>query len=84
MPKCVRKIRFIKQVTKKSYEKDLIEEVVVYTQNIICNVVKPDTMVYIAVDGPAPRAKMTQQRSRRYKGIKDKQYRDAIRKEFNV
>lgn len=69
---------------KKSYEKDLIEEVVVYTQNIICNVVKPDTMVYIAVDGPAPRAKMTQQRSRRYKGIKDKQYRDAIRKEFNV
>lgn len=75
--------RVYKEANKKSYEKDLIGVIIDYTQKIICKDVKPDTLVYIAVDGPAPRAKMIQQRSRRFKGIKEKTYIDAIRADFN-
>ena len=49
---------------------------VVFMDNIIkevlylCNqVMKPKTLIYFAMDGCAPRAKMVQQRSRRYKSI---------------
>ena len=66
------------------FEKDLINMVIEYTRNIICNVVKPTALVYIAADGPAPRAKMVQQRSRRYKGIKEKMYVDSIKHEHDV
>lgn len=37
--------------------------------NRIIRVVKPTTYVYMAIDGPAPYAKMVQQRSRRYKSV---------------
>ena len=36
----------------------------------LCNQkVKPKSLIYFALDGPAPRSKMVQQRSRRYKSI---------------
>ena len=66
------------------YEEALIVKVVEYTQNLINNVVNPTTLVYIAVDGPAPRAKMVQQRSRRYKGIKETEFKNQIKKEHDM
>jgi 5'-3' exonuclease len=68
----------------KSYEEELINTVIEYIKKLINVVVNPSTLVYIAVDGPAPRAKMVQQRSRRYKGIKDKDYKDNIKKTHNI
>jgi 5'-3' exoribonuclease 1 len=59
-------------MTKNKIEEMIIEEVMRYTKHLICNVVKPTKVTYIALDGPAPRAKMVQQRSRRYKGYFDK------------
>ena len=38
----------------------------------IVDLIKPSTLLFIAVDGCAPRAKLNQQRSRRYRSVKEK------------
>jgi 5'-3' exonuclease len=63
-----------KNLTKNEIEEIVILEVIRYTKHLICEVVQPKKLTYIALDGPAPRAKMIQQRSRRYKGYIDKIY----------
>ena len=67
-------------LSKEQIEELIIDEVIRYTRYLICDVVKPEKLTYIALDGPAPRAKMVQQRSRRYKGYYDKIYINNERK----
>jgi len=43
----------------------------------IVDIVKPNEMVYIAIDGPCPKPKMIQQRLRRYKSAKEKKVWDT-------
>lgn len=65
------------------FENLLINEILKLTKDIIINIIKPNKCVYISIDGPAPRAKMVQQRSRRYKGtIYEPKINNLIRKEF--
>ena len=66
------------------FEKDLIKEVISYTQHLIANVVQPQKMVYIAFDGPAPRAKMVQQRSRRYKSIILSDFQKKMKDKYKI
>lgn len=48
-----------------SYEKSVIHNVIHYIQKIV-SFVKPQQLMFVAIDGIPPRAKMHQQRKRRY------------------
>ena len=58
---------FSKNNDTKMYEDRLIKLVIESTLQLVNQVVQPSKLVYIAVDGPPPLAKMVQQRERRYK-----------------
>jgi len=45
----------------------IFRNVCYYLDRTICDMVQPEKLVYMAIDGVAPRAKMNQQRSRRYR-----------------
>lgn len=72
------------KLTDEQFEDILIAEVVNYTQYIVSKIMKPNKLLYIAIDGPPPRAKMVQQRMRRFKAIKEGKMRQQIYDEFGV
>ena len=81
--------RIKKNIEGNNFSKEKIEELIIievirYTKYLICEVVKPSKLTYIALDGPAPRAKMVQQRSRRYKGYYDKIYMQNEKKKIKL
>jgi len=62
----------------------IIKYTVDFLQHLICDVVKPAKMVYIAFDGTVPMAKMLQSRARRFKSIKYNQYKNIVNKKYNL
>eukprot|EP01039_Chlorochromonas_danica_P005892 gene5892-6488_t len=49
----------------------ILQKVCDEINHLIVNIVKPQKLVYIAIDGVAPRAKLNQQRARRFKAAKE-------------
>lgn len=70
------------KMSKDEIEKCLIEKTIEYTKFMI-ELINPTKMVYIAIDGVVPRAKMHQQRLRRFWTVKDIQLNESLRKRFN-
>ena len=63
-------------------EEEMFTRVCDYLLKLI-NVSKPTELVYIAIDGVAPVAKIVQQRMRRFKAIKEKQMKNKILEDNN-
>jgi 5'-3' exonuclease len=64
-------------------ENKMINQVIKYLDEII-NLVNPSDIIYIAIDGVAPMAKIKHQRTRRFKSVKDNETKNNIRKKYNV
>lgn len=58
----------------KLYEDVFLRNIIRELKNICNNVLLPKKMIYFSMDGPCPRAKMVQQRSRRFKSIQLQKY----------
>jgi 5'-3' exonuclease len=76
--------KIIKKLRKQDdIHQELISETVSFLAHMINDVVMPQKYAFISMDGVAPRAKMVQQRSRRYKSIYLKNILKEKRIEFN-
>jgi len=58
---------FSKNTNTTKYEDKLVELVIQNTLDLVNKIAKPNKLLYIAIDGVPPLAKMVQQRERRYK-----------------
>lgn len=63
-------IHHASRLSNSASDEDVITQVVSYTRKLINDIVKPSDLVYIAMDGPVPMAKMVRQRERRFKNTK--------------
>ena len=74
----------LEKKTKSVIEKEIIKFVIEKTIYIVTKIVKPTKMLYIAMDGTPPRAKMEQQRMRRYKSVLDTGIKEALKKKHKL
>lgn len=70
-------------LSPKNFEEDLIKNIIKQLSDLI-NHVKPRHLLYIAMDGPPPKAKIIQQRSRRFKSLKEKEFIKELEKKYKI
>lgn len=73
-----------RNMSSREMDEELISDVIRYTVQIVTEIVKPSYVVYIAIDGPVPYAKMVRQRERRYKKIQDDMYISRLAQKHGI
>lgn len=68
---------------KDIIEKKMIENIISYI-NLLLKYSNPQNMLFIAIDGPAPKSKMTQQRLRRFKTFYERKELKKIEENNNI
>ena len=71
----------LKDININNLELNMFHEICKYIE-IIIDIAKPKKLIYVSIDGPAPRAKMNQQRTRRFKNVKTIKIKEEIYKEL--
>jgi 5'-3' exonuclease len=82
-PVCMDVYKNNSNLNNNDLEDKMIKSVIDYIEKII-NIVNPNELVYLAIDGVAPMAKMKHQRIRRYKSIKEQEIKENIAKKHGV
>lgn len=71
-------------LSHQKIERLLIQMVVTRIMDMVNNIVRPKVLTYLSFDGPAPKAKIVQQRSRRYKSVQTSKFLDSVKQTFSI
>ena len=83
-PQCFKVLDLIKKKMDKTMMENLMIKRIINYIEFLINFAKPTKLIYIAVDGVAPFAKVSQQRIRRYKSIHDAEIKEEMEKRYNI
>lgn len=81
-PICFEIIKKYPQLKNKELEKKMITEIIKYIKYLIDYV--SATQIFIAVDGVAPMAKISQQQKRRYKSMIETEIKNKIKEKYGI
>jgi len=83
-PKCFEILKlYPNEKNIQKLESLMIKNIIEYIDFLI-KIAKPTRLIYIAVDGVAPIAKIDQQRKRRYKSFYDNKFRNELMDKFSI
>jgi 5'-3' exonuclease len=83
-PKCFEILKlYPNEKNSDKLESLMIKNIISYI-DLLINLTKPTKLIYIAVDGVAPIAKIDQQRKRRYKSYYDNKFRNELMDKYSI
>jgi 5'-3' exonuclease len=82
-PVCLKTYYDNKNVEPSELERKMCNAVIEYI-TFLTDMVKPNKLIYIAVDGVAPMAKIKHQRLRRFKSVREYEIKASIAKKYNI